>query len=295
MTSRNRCASAAGPLEATAPVARLALGVTTALALGIVVPILGPGTTALQVVAVTAQAAPPDLEGVFVRADTIGGGSWDGANAAIPRAVLIDGPDAGRGARGAGGRGRGVGPGGGRAAGAPMPLGGAGCAGGGFINLMQHSSAFHVIQHKDEVLLVGEMPMTRRFYMDGRKHPDMRIWEGSGVGHSIGRYEGDTLVVETIGFAGGGIPGGGRATRETVLTERFRMTSDGKMLHATMTWDDPKIYQKPHVYEFFYNKMPDDAYAFEEWCDMSDPRQSQALGGFPGRGPAPAPNPRPRP
>ena len=248
--------------------------------------ILLPSTTTVAAQpAGVVQAVIPDLEGVFVRVDTVGGGSWDGANAAIPRALLLDAP-AGRGD----GRGRGGGRGGGRAAGTPMPLGGAGCGGGGFINLMQHSSAFHLVQQKDEVVLVGEMPMTRRIFMDGRKHPEMSTWEGSGVGHSIGRYEGSSLVVDTVGFAGGGIPGGGRASRETVLTERFRLTPDGKMLHAIMTWDDPKIYQKPHVYEFFYQKMPDDAYAFEEWCDMSDPRQYEALGGYPGRGARPSPN-----
>ncbi len=282
-------------LETPVMLVRVGVGLSALLAVGIWAPLRGPETIASASAISVPQGAVPDLEGVFVRADTIGGGSWDGANAAIPRALLLDGPAGGRGGPGAGGRGRGGAPGGGRAAGAPMPLGGAGCGGGGFINLMQHSSAFHIVQQKDEVLLVGEMPMTRRFYMDGRKHPDMSVWEGSGVGHSIGRYEGDTLVVDTVGFAGGGIPGGGRATRETVLTERFRMTPDGKMLHATMTWDDPKIYQKPHVYEFFYNKMPDEAYAFEEWCDMSDPRQGEALGGFPGRGLTPAPIPRPRP
>ena len=117
-------------------------------------------TTAAAPPPAAAQEGIPDLEGVFVRADTIGGGSWDGANAAIPKAILVDGPGPGRGD----GRGRG------RAAPVPMPLGGAGCAGGGFINLMQHSSAFHIVQQKDEVVLIGEMPMTRRIYMDGRKH-----------------------------------------------------------------------------------------------------------------------------
>jgi hypothetical protein len=245
--------------------------------------------------AVVSTQAVPDLEGVFVRVDTVGGRYWNALNELIPRAELIDGASAGRGGdgrgRGAGGRAGGR-IGAGAAGRQPWEaVGGAGCAGGGFVNLMQHSSAFHIVQHRDEVVLVGEMPMTRRIYMDGRKHPDLSIWEGSGVGHSIGRYEGDTLVVETVGFAGGGIPGGGRATRETVLTERFRLSADGKMLHATMTWDDPKIYRKPHVYDFFYQRMPDDAYAFEEWCDMSDPRQHQALGGMPGRGGAPEPNP----
>jgi hypothetical protein len=233
----------------------------------------------------------PDLEGVYVRADTVGGRYWNALGELIPKAVLVDGPAAGgRGdGRGRGGRG----PSSTGAAGrAPWEaVGGAGCSGGGFINLMQHSSAIHIVQQRDEVLLVGEMPMTRRFFMDGRTHPDLSIWEGSGVGHSIGRYDGDTLVVETVGFVGGGIPGGGRATKETVLTERFRLTPDGKMLHATMTWTDPKIYQKPHAYDFFYQKMPDDAYAFEEWCDMSDPEQYKALGGMPGRGGPPRPRP----
>ena len=255
--------------------------IVTAMTLTIWLPRAHFATTAAAPPPAAAQEGIPDLEGLFVRADTIGGGSWDGANAAIPKAILVDGPGPGRGD----GRGRG------RAAPVPMPLGGAGCAGGGFINLMQHSSAFHIVQQKDEVVLIGEMPMTRRIYMDGRKHPDMTIWEGSGVGHSVGHYEGKTLVVETVGFAGGGVPGGGRSSRETVLTERFRLTPDGKMLQATMTWVDPKIYQKPHVYDFFYQKMEDDAFAFEEWCDMSDPRQYEALGGFPGRGNSPSPRP----
>jgi hypothetical protein len=233
----------------------------------------------------TAPAAP-DFEGVFVRYDVLGGGSWDGANALIPRADLIEAPGAaaGRGGQAGGRGGRGV-PAWVTGAG-PKPLGGAGCGGGGLINIMQHSSAFHLVQTRDQVVLVGEMPFTRRIYMDGRRHPDMNLWDGSGAGHSIGRYEGNAMIVETKGFAGGGIPGGGRATRDTLLTERFEMTPDGKMLHVTMTWTDPAIYRKPHVYDFYYQKMPHDAYAFEEWCDMSDPDQHLAVGGVPGATPA---------
>ena len=56
---------------------------------------------------------------------------------------------------------------------------------------------------------------TRYIYTDGRKHPDKDDVEPSTNGHSIGHWEGDALVVDTIGFNDIGatrIPGGGVRT-----------------------------------------------------------------------------------
>jgi hypothetical protein len=55
------------------------------------------------------------------------------------------------------------------------------------------------------------------------------------------------------------------------------MQKAGKRLSVTFTWDDPKIYRKPQTYEYIYYKDPPSTYAFEEWCDSSDPLQRQSI------------------
>ena len=45
----------------------------------------------------------------------------------------------------------------------------------------------------------------------------------------------------------------------------------------TYTWDDARLYQKPHTYSIEMERLPPDAYAFESWCDSSDPAQRQSV------------------
>jgi len=144
--------------------------------------------------------------------------------------------------------------------------------------MMGHSAALDIVQTSDEILIIPEMPGVRHIYIDGRPHPALDALEPSTVGHSIGRWEGDTLVVDTIGLvAGGGVPGGGRRTPETHLLERYRLLEGGQRMSVTFTWQDPKIYVKPHTYEYIYYKDPAETYAFEEWCDSNDPLQRQSI------------------
>jgi hypothetical protein len=42
----------------------------------------------------------------------------------------------------------------------------------------------------------------RRVYIDGRDHPPEEQWLGTWLGHSVGRWEGDTLVISTVDFNG---------------------------------------------------------------------------------------------
>ena len=57
---------------------------------------------------------------------------------------------------------------------------------------------FQLIQFPEEVLLLFEGDSTRRIYMDGREHPEG--WPFGWMGHSIGKWDGDTLVVDTVGL-----------------------------------------------------------------------------------------------
>jgi hypothetical protein len=237
-------------------------------------------------------AASVRLEGDWVRIDPDGAGSFDGLGASIPPAQLLPGVSAGggRGGRGRGGRGGAPGaqPSGPNPEGVPYIVvaqpcggGGGGRSNGGLL-VNPDSGGVHFIEHKDEVIFAGERGGVRHVYLDGRAHPSP--WTPTPAGHSVGRYEGNTLVVETSGFTPGGVPGGGVRTAETVLVERFEVSADGQRLAITYTWNDPKLYQTPHVYRYYFERAPTVrsggalvSYALEEWCDAGDPLEKQSI------------------
>jgi hypothetical protein len=86
---------------------------------------------------------------------------------------------------------------------------------------------------------------TRQIYMDGRSLPgsDAQPW---WYGYSIGKWEGDTLVVETTNFRDGGWLDiwGSPLTDAAKMTERYRRVNFG-VLEIDVTIDDPKAYTKP--------------------------------------------------
>ncbi len=237
------------------------------------------------------QSSTIRLEGDWVRIDPDGVGSFGGLSGVIPPAQLLPGVSAGgRGdGRGRGGRGAppnsGSGP---NAEGVPYIVVAQPCTGGGpgrsngALLVNPDSGGVHFIEHKDEVVFAGERGGVRHIYIDGRSHPN--VWTPTAAGHSVGHYEGSTLLVETTGFSPGMVPGGGVRTVETRLLERFEMSPDGTRLTVTYTWDDPKLYQKPHVYRYYFERAPaiesrgmKVSYALEEWCDAGDPIEKQSI------------------
>jgi len=84
----------------------------------------------------------------------------------------------------------------------------------------------------------------RQVYTDGRALPEELnpAWNG----YSTGRWEGDTLVVETTGFVDGQWldRSGSPLTSSARMTERFRRPNYGT-LEIELTVDDPKAYTKP--------------------------------------------------
>jgi len=80
--------------------------------------------------------------------------------------------------------------------------------------------------------------------MDGRPHP--KDPNPTWLGDSIGRWDGDTLVVDTVGFNGKSwIDAAGLATTESLhVIERIRRIDRGH-LEIEHTIDDPQAYTKP--------------------------------------------------
>jgi hypothetical protein len=149
--------------------------------------------------------------------------------------------------------------------------------GNGALLLNPDSGGVHIIEHKDEIIFAGERGGVRHIYMDGRPHPSTTASFPTPAGHSVGHFEGDVLVVETVGMTAGAVTAGGQRTPETKLVERFEVSADGRRLAIRYTWDDPKIYQRPHTYEYFLERSPAGSYALEEWCDASDPIEQQSI------------------
>jgi len=117
----------------------------------------------------------------------------------------------------------------------------------------------------------------RIIYMDGRPHPEHLA--PSYYGHSIGRWEGDTLVVDTRGFTEGfwfdrsGLP----HTERLRMIERFTRT-DSKTIKYEVTIDDPGAYTRTWSAGFLLGWDPQ-ADLFEYVCQDNNIAPDLMVGG----------------
>jgi len=127
---------------------------------------------------------------------------------------------------------------------------------------MTQSRPIDIRQGTRHIVISAESQVapTRYLYLNRATHINKEEFEPTTSGDSIARWEGDTLVVETVGFSATkgmrSIPGGGYRTEDTRLTERFRLLKNGSMLSVTSTWEDPKVFRAPHTYELRYQRLP---------------------------------------
>ncbi len=124
---------------------------------------------------------------------------------------------------------------------------------------------------KGIVVLYEPSPAPRRIYTDGRKHPD--DLDPTWLGHSVGHWEGDTLVVDTVGVNGRSRPLNGylsgatnskteNAPRlpvsdELHLIERIRLVGDGEYLEDEITVIDLKTYKQRITVKRYWQRRPD--------------------------------------
>jgi hypothetical protein len=101
---------------------------------------------------------------------------------------------------------------------------------------------FEIIQSDKLIIFRLEYyDQVRIVFMDGRPHPGPD-YPHTTVGHSVGRWEGDTLVIDTTHLVSSTMMGNGlRHSDQVHLVERFRLTPDGKHLHWTQTVEDPLV------------------------------------------------------
>jgi hypothetical protein len=128
----------------------------------------------------------------------------------------------------------------------------------GHLQLHTHSQPRKMIQTAEMIVILYEANAdVRQIFLDGRERPpsDVQPWWN---GYSRGRWEGDTLVVETTNLRDLGWldVNGAPLTSQATITERFRRPNAGT-LEIDVTIDDPKAYTKPWTVRVNQRLVPD--------------------------------------
>jgi hypothetical protein len=129
--------------------------------------------------------------------------------------------------------------------------------------IMASSRPLDIRQTDRMIVIAAEInAATRYIYLDRAAHISKDIFDPTTNGDSIAKWEGDTLVVDTVGFDPNkgvtAVPGGGFRTANSHLVERYRLVNNGSLLSVRFTWTDPGVFRAPHTYEFRYARLPRD-------------------------------------
>ena len=115
-----------------------------------------------------------------------------------------------------------------------------------------------LFQTRDYVVILNEMVHNARVVpMDGRPHGNIHQW----AGQSRGRWDRDTLVVDTRHFAGGTAFQNGITTANLHLLERFTRIDEDTLLYQ-FTVNDPSIWTKPWTAAIPMRKVSDRMYEY---------------------------------
>jgi hypothetical protein len=127
----------------------------------------------------------------------------------------------------------------------------------GIVQQLGNGTPQRFVQSPGLLVTFPEMQLPRQIFLDGRSHPSdpNPTW----LGHSVGRWEQDTLVVDSIGFNDktwldlNGHP----HTEMMHLVERYRRPDLGH-LELELTVEDPGALKKPWIMNRIYDLNPND-------------------------------------
>jgi hypothetical protein len=147
----------------------------------------------------------------------------------------------------------------------------------GLMQFHMHPQPRKVIQSRDVLAILYEGNSgVRQIFTDGRPLPpaDAQPW---WYGYSVGRYEGDTLVVEAGRFRDGGWLDidGSPLTDAARWTERWTRPTFGAV-QIDITIDDPKAYTRPFSVRVHHRLMTDTAAADADLIEFICEENNQA-------------------
>ncbi|OFW28346.1 MAG: hypothetical protein A3J28_09640 [Acidobacteria bacterium RIFCSPLOWO2_12_FULL_60_22] len=149
------------------------------------------------------------------------------------------------------------------------------CAPPGFPRILAQPYPMEIVQLPGRVLMLFELDhWVRHIYTDGREHP--KDPDPTWMGHSIGRWDGDTFVVDTIGLTDKtwldifGYP----HSDALHVVERYRRVNHGS-LQVGLTFEDPKAYTKPWKGQFSFTLRPGWEIEEQVLCEDRSPNEAR--------------------
>jgi hypothetical protein len=146
----------------------------------------------------------------------------------------------------------------------------------GFPRILNVPDVYEFAVTSQQVWVLTENgPGILRIYTDGRKHPEVADRWATYTGDSVGHWEGDTLVFDTISVKGW-------SEKDTIIDRtgivlsdqlsavtRMRKVDDNTM-EAQMTIQDPKALTKPWIVTKRYRKLPAGTRVYDYGCSENN-------------------------
>jgi hypothetical protein len=142
---------------------------------------------------------------------------------------------------------------------------------------------FMIVQTPGVIAILIEQVDYRVIYMDGRGHPEDILDYPEWMGHSIGKWEGDTLVIDTIGMR----PetwidtAGLEHSDKLHVIEKLQKTGPDA-LKLTVTIEDPVFFTHPFTYEKNVRRMAKDTRMMPGRCADGEGSLENAQHGYQG-------------
>lgn len=141
------------------------------------------------------------------------------------------------------------------------------CLPTGFPALMTWRSPIQIMQSFGRIAIITEHDPgndePRTIYLNRTQDNEA---DPSWNGHSVGKWQGNTLIIDTVALNGRGhfrFP----LTDTTHVVERIHLENNGRLLVDEMTFDDPAVFARPYKMTIRFDRMPDTTERLEAVCE----------------------------
>lgn len=144
--------------------------------------------------------------------------------------------------------------------------------------LMGHQNrGFQMVASMNQITMIGTSLHNRGIRRIYLKRGHLKNPPLTSYGDSVAHWEGDTLVVDSIGFDDKSFLDldGGRHSTEMHIVERWRLVADGKWLERRWTVDDPRALKAPFTFTRYHQRLPVETRPIERVC-LDEPESWRA-------------------
>jgi hypothetical protein len=166
-----------------------------------------------------------------------------------------------------------------QAKGTPISDSTAQCMPSGVPRVMGAPYPIKIMQDDKELVILHEVQHLFQIVFIGEEHP--KELDRTFMGHSVGHWEGDTLVIDTVALKPGDLTlldeAGDPHSPQLHVVQRWRKINDGKTIENMLTVDDPGAYTKPFNIRFTYEWRPE-IRLMEYICEENNRNSTDANG-----------------